>query len=78
MMSFITGQSDDGVPLVWNDGFSVACEGVRSPIEIAGIVRSFIKNVVGGASTFLFGHNSPCCFRCRAPWDETPGKDAQQ
>ena len=47
MMHFITGQSDDGVPLVWNDGFSIACEAVSSPTEIARIVRSFIKNVVG-------------------------------
>ena len=61
MMHFITGQSDDGVPLMWNDGFSIACEAVSNPIEIAGIVRSFIKNVVGGVSTFLFGYNSTCC-----------------
>ena len=62
MMHFITGQSDDGVPLVWNDGFSIACEAVSSPIKIARIVRSFTKNVVGGVSTFLFGYNSTCCF----------------
>jgi hypothetical protein len=43
MMHFITGQSDDGVPLMWNDGFSIACEAVSNPIEIAGIVRNFIK-----------------------------------
>ena len=48
MMQFITGQSNDRVPLVWNYGFSIACEAVSSPIEIARIVRSFIKNVVGG------------------------------
>lgn len=48
MIPFITGQSNDRVPLVWNHGFSIACEAVSSPIEIARIVRSFIKNVVGG------------------------------
>jgi hypothetical protein len=49
------------VPLMWNDGFSIAREAVSNPIEIAGIVRSFIRNVVGGVSTFLFGNNSTCC-----------------
>jgi hypothetical protein len=67
MMQFITGQSNDGVPLVWNYGFSIACEALSSPIEIAGIVRSFIKNVVGGVSTFLFGYNSRCCFSVPRP-----------
>lgn len=37
----------DGVPLVWNDGVSIVCEAVSIPIEIARIVRSFKKNVVG-------------------------------
>ena len=67
MMHFITWQSDDRVPLVWNYGFSIACEAVSSPIEIARIVRSFIKNVVGGVSTFLFGYNSTCCFSVPRP-----------
>src|SRR5437762_9149328 len=31
-----------GVPFVWNDGFSIACEAVRSPIEIARVVRNFM------------------------------------
>ncbi len=48
MMHFITGQSNDRVPLVWNYGFSITCEALSSPIEIARIVRSFIENVVGG------------------------------
>jgi hypothetical protein len=26
MVPFITWQSDDGVPLVWNEGFSIAYE----------------------------------------------------
>jgi hypothetical protein len=78
MMRIITWQSNDGVLLVWNDGFSVACQAVSSPSEIAGFARSFIKNAMGRVSTFLFGYNSTCCFRARAPWDETPGKDAQQ
>jgi hypothetical protein len=67
MIPFITGQSNDRVPLVWNYGFSIACEAVSSPIEIARIVRSFIKNVVGGVSTFLFGYNSTCCFSVSRP-----------
>jgi hypothetical protein len=36
MMRIITWQSNDGVLLVWNDGFSVACQAVSSPSEIAG------------------------------------------
>jgi hypothetical protein len=67
MMQFITGQSNDRVPLVWNYGFSIACEELSSPIEIARIVRSFVENVVGGASTFLFGYNSKCCFSVPRP-----------
>ena len=67
MMHFITGQSNDGVPLVWNYGFSIACEAVSSPIEIARIVRGFIKNVLVGVSTFLFGYNSTCCFSVPRP-----------
>ena len=42
MMHFITWQSSDRMPL-WNCAFSIACEAVSSPIEIARIVRSFIK-----------------------------------
>ena len=34
----------DGAHLVWNDGFSVACEAGSSPIEMARIVRTFIKS----------------------------------
>ena len=68
MMHFITRQSNDRVPLVWNDGFSIAFEAVNSPSEIARIVRSFIKNVVGGVSTFLFGCNSTCCLSVLHPF----------
>jgi hypothetical protein len=78
MMHFITGQSDDGVPLMWNDGFSIAREAVSNPIEIAGIVRSFIRNVVGGVSTFLLATTLRVAFRSRVSSDETRGKDAQQ
>src|SRR4029077_723624 len=63
-----------GVPLVWNDGFSIACEAVSSPTEIARIVRSFIRNAVGGVSTFLFGYNFTCCFSVPHPF----GSDARQ
>src|ERR1700757_2895140 len=31
-----------GVPLVWNDGFSIACEAVRRPTEMARMARYFI------------------------------------
>ena len=68
MMHFITGQSNDRALLVWNYGFSIACEAVSSPIEIARIVRSFIKNVVGRVSTFLFGYNSTCCLSVSRPF----------
>jgi hypothetical protein len=67
MIPFITGQSNDRVPLVWNYGFSIGCEAVSSPIEITRIVRSFIENVVGGVSTFLFGYNSTCCLSVSHP-----------
>jgi hypothetical protein len=67
MMHFIAGQSNYRVPLVWNYGFSIACEAASSPIEIARIVRSFITNVAGEVSTFLFGYNSTCYFSVPRP-----------
>ena len=68
----------DGVPLVWNDGFSVACEAVSSPIEMARIVKTFIKTWWAEYQHFCLVTTLRVAFRCRAPWDETPGKDAQQ
>src|SRR5438093_4356216 len=31
-----------GVPFVWNDGLSIACDPVRTPTEIARIIRNFM------------------------------------
>jgi hypothetical protein len=78
MMQFITGQSNDRVPLVWNYGFSIGCEVVSSPIEIARIVRSFIKTWWAEYQRFCLVTTLSVAFWSRAPSDETPGRDAQQ
>jgi len=28
---------------VWNDGFSIACEAVRRPVEMARMIRNFTR-----------------------------------
>jgi hypothetical protein len=34
-----------GVPFVWNDGISIACEVVRSPIQIVKVVSNLITDL---------------------------------
>jgi hypothetical protein len=36
-----------GLPFVWNDGLSIACEAVRSATEITRVVRSFMAKFEG-------------------------------